>query len=162
MLRTLGALIGDVLAILLFVAIGLIQHGIPLEQDYLLIVGWPFAAGLLVGHLAAQSWRKPFGLWPQGVFIWAITIVAAMAIRTLFQMGTEPSFVIVTSLFLGIAMLGWRAVATYLTRGERVEVIADASASAASEDDEADADENEDDGEDTSHPGAPSDDNTKR
>ncbi len=82
-------------------------------------MSWPFVLGMLLGHLAIRSWRRPFGLWPQGVFIWAITIVAAMAIRTLFGAGTEPSFVIVTAVVLAVFMLGWRAVASFVTRRER-------------------------------------------
>lgn len=123
MLRFLGALIGDVLAIVLFVAIGLFQHGLDITTQNLVLVGWPFAAALIVGHLAAQTWRGPFRVWPQGVFVWAITIVGAMAVRTLFQAGTEVSFVIVTSIVLGVLMLGWRALASYLTRGAPREVI---------------------------------------
>jgi hypothetical protein len=119
----LGAVIGDLLAIVLFVAIGLLQHGIPLTSTTLFAVGWGFAAALLVGHIASQSWRRPFAVWPQGVFVWAITVVGGMAVRTLFGMGTEPSFVIVTAVFTGLVMLGWRAVASFATRGERVEVI---------------------------------------
>nr|WP_246482855.1 DUF3054 domain-containing protein [Brachybacterium halotolerans] len=121
-------MIGDVLAVVLFVAIGLLQHGYDISTQNLVLVGWPFAAALLVGHLAAQTWRAPFRIWPQGVFVWAITIVGAMAVRTLMQAGTEVSFVIVTSIVLGVLMLGWRAVATFLTRGERrvVEVVDEA------------------------------------
>lgn len=128
MFRSFGALVGDLLAVLLFVAIGLIQHGTSLTTESIALVGWPFALGALLGHLAIRSWRAPFRLWPHGVFIWAITIAAAMAVRTLFQAGTEVSFVIVTAVTLGVLMLGWRGLALFLTRGER---IAGASAAQA-------------------------------
>ncbi|MEE1618358.1 DUF3054 domain-containing protein [Brachybacterium sp. J153] len=128
MFRSFGALVGDLLAVLLFVAIGLIQHGTSLTTESIALVGWPFALGALLGHLAIRSWRAPFRLWPHGVFIWAITIAAAMAVRTLFQAGTEVSFVIVTAVTLGVLMLGWRGLALFLTRGER---IAGASAAPA-------------------------------
>lgn len=118
MLRFLGALVGDLLAILLFVAIGLLQHGEPLTGASLFSVAWTFTVGMLIGHLAVQSWRRPFGLWPQGVLIWAITLVGGMALRTLFQQGTEVSFVIVTALVLAVFLLGWRAIASRLA-GER-------------------------------------------
>jgi ABC-type xylose transport system permease subunit len=54
------------------------------------------------------------------VFVWAITLAAGMAVRTLFGAGTEVSFVIVTAIVTAVGMLGWRAVALWLTRGERV------------------------------------------
>lgn len=122
-MRSVGALVGDALAVLLFVAIGLMQHATPLTTSTVGLVAWPFLVGMLLGHLAIRSWRAPFSLWPHGVFIWAITIAAAMAIRTLFGAGTETSFIIVTATFLALFMLGWRAVASFVTRRERREVI---------------------------------------
>lgn len=119
MLRSIGALVGDLLAVLVFVAIGLTSHGEELTTTNLAIVAWPFAFGALLGHLAIRSWRRPFGIWPQGVLIWAITVAAAMAIRTLFSQGTEVSFVIVTASVLAVLMIGWRAAALFATRGER-------------------------------------------
>lgn len=120
MFRSLGALVGDLLVVLLFVAIGFVQHGTPLTTQNLFLVGWPFAVGVLLGHLAIRAWRAPFRIWPHGVFVWAITLATTMALRTLFSAGTEVSFIIVTAIVTGVLMLGWRAAAMYLTRGERV------------------------------------------
>lgn len=119
MFRSLGALVGDLLIVLLFVAIGFLQHSTPLTTQNIVLVGWPFAAGVLLGHLAIRAWNAPFRIWPHGVFVWAITLAAGMALRTLFSAGTEVSFVIVTAVVLAVGMLGWRAVASFLTRGER-------------------------------------------
>lgn len=133
MFRSLGALIGDLLVVILFVAIGFLQHGTPLTSQNLFLVGWPFAVGVLLGHLAIRAWRAPFRLWPHGVFVWAITIAAAMAIRTLFSAGTEVAFILTTAIFTGVLMLGWRAVAMYLTRGERRVPLAGAEGEAGNE-----------------------------
>lgn len=122
-MRAVGSLVTDALAVLLFVAIGLLQHGIGLTGSSLGLVAWPFLIGMLLGHLAIRSWRSPFSIWPHGVFVWAITIVAAMAIRTLFGAGTEVSFIIVTAVVLGVFMLGWRAIARVVTRRERRTVL---------------------------------------
>lgn len=119
MFRSLGALVGDLLVVLLFVAIGMIQHGTPLTLQNVFLVGWPFALGVLLGHLAIRAWRAPFRLWPHGVFVWAITVATTMALRTLFSAGTEVSFIIVTAAVTGVLMLGWRAAALYFTRAER-------------------------------------------
>ena len=119
MFRSLGALVGDLLVVLLFVAMGLVQHGTPLTTQNLFLVGWLFAVGVLLGHLAIRAWRAPFRIWPHGVFVWAITLASAMALRTLFSAGTEVSFIIVTAVVTGVLMLGWRAVALYVTREER-------------------------------------------
>jgi Protein of unknown function (DUF3054) len=120
MFRSLGALVGDLLVVILFVTIGFVQHGTPLTTENIFLVGWPFAVGVLLGHLAIRAWRAPFRIWPHGVFVWAITLAASMAIRTLFAAGTEVSFIIVTAVTTGVLMLGWRAIALFLTRGERV------------------------------------------
>lgn len=122
-MRAVGSLVADALAVLLFVAIGLLQHGIGLTGSSLGLVAWPFGVGMLVGHLAIRSWRAPFSIWPHGVFVWAITVVAAMAIRSLFGAGTEVSFIIVTAVVLGVFMLGWRAIARFVTRRERRTVL---------------------------------------
>lgn len=119
MLRSLGALVGDLLIAMVFVSIGLVQHGTALTTQNVFWVGWPFAVGVLLGHLAIRAWRAPFALWPQGVFVWAITIAAAMMLRTLVGEGTDLSFVLVAAGVTGVLMLGWRALALYLTRGER-------------------------------------------
>lgn len=120
MFRSLGALVGDLLVVILFVAIGVVQHGTPLTTGNIFLVGWPFALGVLLGHLAIRAWRAPFRIWPHGVFVWGITLAAGMAVRTLFGAGTEVSFVIVTAVVTAIGMLGWRAIAQFLTRGEQV------------------------------------------
>ncbi|WP_253705504.1 DUF3054 domain-containing protein [Brachybacterium sp. P6-10-X1] len=119
MFRSLGALVGDLLVVILFVTIGFLQHGTPLTSQNIILVGWPFAVGVLLGHLAIRAWNAPFRIWPHGVFVWAITLAASMAIRTLFSYGTEVSFIITTAIVTAVLMLGWRAVALFLTRGER-------------------------------------------
>ncbi|GAA1490363.1 DUF3054 domain-containing protein [Brachybacterium sacelli] len=119
MFRSLGALVGDLLVVILFVTIGFLQHGTPLTSENIVLVGWPFALGVLLGHLAIRAWNAPFRIWPHGLFVWAITLAATMAIRTLFAAGTEVSFIITTAIITAVGMLGWRAVALFLTRGER-------------------------------------------
>ena len=119
MFRSLGALVGDLLVVILFVAIGFVQHGTALTTENIFLVGWPFAVGTLLGHLAIRAWRAPFRIWPHGIFVWAITLATGMAVRTLFGAGTEVSFVVVTAIVTALGMLGWRAVALWLTRAER-------------------------------------------
>src|SRR5699024_11956370 len=43
MFRSLGALVGDLLVALLFVAIGLVQHGTPLSTQYNVLLVWHFS-----------------------------------------------------------------------------------------------------------------------
>ncbi|MCS6711123.1 DUF3054 domain-containing protein [Brachybacterium sp. EF45031] len=115
MFRALGSLVGDALAVVLFTAVGLIQHGERLTTMNLVIVAWPFLLGMLLGHLAVQAWKRPFALWPTGVFVTAITVVGGMAVRTFLGAPPQVSFVVVTSLVLALLMLGWRLVARFVT-----------------------------------------------
>lgn len=131
-MRAVIALVADVLSVLVFTAVGISQHGLGLSLTTLTWVAWPFLVGMLVGHLAIRAWRTPFGIWPRGVFVWAITVVGGMAIRTILGLGTEVSFVIVTAVVLAVLMLGWRAVARWVTRRERREVISESDLAAAS------------------------------
>lgn len=124
-MRAVIALVADALCVLVFVAIGLTQHHLALTGQSLVYVGWTFAVGMLLGHLSIRSWRAPFSLWPQGVFVWGLTIVTAMALRALFRQGTELSFVLVAAAVLAVMMLGWRAIASWLTRHERREVLSE-------------------------------------
>ncbi|HIY22774.1 MAG TPA: DUF3054 domain-containing protein [Candidatus Brachybacterium merdigallinarum] len=165
MFRSLGALVGDLLVVILFVAAGFLQHGTPLTSENIFLVGWPFAAGLLLGHLVIRSWRAPFRLLPHGVLIWAIMIATGMAVRTLFGAGTETSFVLVTAGVTGVLMLGWRALALFLTRHERLEVIdatADADGGPSTETPAADATSPASPAADTTSPDSPAADATSR
>ncbi len=119
MFRPVVALVLDVVAVVLFVIIGLSQHGEPLSVQNISWVAWPFLAGVLLGQLAIRAWRAPFAIWPQGVFVWAITFVTGMLLRTLLQMGTQPSFMIVTACVTALFLLGWRGIALLLTRREQ-------------------------------------------
>lgn len=119
MFRPVAALLGDIVAVIVFVAIGLTSHGQALTGANLAWVAWPFLVGLLLGHLAIRAWRRPFAIWPQGVFVWAITVAGGMALRTLVGEGTATAFILVTVGVTALLLLGWRAVASYLTRHER-------------------------------------------
>ena len=116
MLRAYGVPLLDLLLVMLFSALGIAAHGSPIVFDDVLLVAWPFAVGLLLGHLAVRSWRAPLRLWPQGVMIWAITVAGGMAGRSLLGLGTPVGFVVTTAAFLALFLLGWRLVGTWLTR----------------------------------------------
>ena len=51
--------------------------------------------------------------------MWAVTVIGAMPLRLLTGEGAPLSFVVVTSLFLVVTMLGWRTVALLVSRKGR-------------------------------------------
>ncbi|NYE94409.1 hypothetical protein FHU41_000630 [Psychromicrobium silvestre] len=112
----LYALLADAVLILVFAAIGRASHQ---EGDPVLGVlqtAWPFLAGAALGWLAGRVWRAPLRLWPHGICLWLITVVAGMLLRVSTGKTAELSFVLVATVVLGLFLLGHRAIAGYLLR----------------------------------------------
>ena len=111
------AFVIDALLVLVFVLIGRATHA---ENPLLgaLITYWPFLAGLVVGWLVSRAWRRPLSVVRTGLIVWPATVVIGLLLRVLSDQGVQWSFVIVTSVVLGVFLLGWRAVAS-LVRSRR-------------------------------------------
>lgn len=101
----------DAGAILLFVIIGRGSHS---EGGNVVVetgkVAASFLIALAVGWLIAQAWRAPASLRTGGI-VWVTTVVLGMLLRPVFGRSVQMSFVIVTILFTGLFLLGWRFVA---------------------------------------------------
>ncbi len=101
----------DVAAVALFALIGRRAHEEGLTTAGVARTAAPFLAGLGAGWLLTRAWRAPASL-PVGAGVAATTVAGGMALRrVVFDDGTAASFVVVASVFLGTAMLGWRAAA---------------------------------------------------
>ncbi|TQN32779.1 DUF3054 family protein [Haloactinospora alba] len=112
-MRTLsvpGAAVADLLCLLAFVTIGRASHDEGNALAGIATTVWPFAAALAVSWLATLAWRAPARLVPSGLGIWAGTTVGGLVLRVATGAGAEPSFAVVTALFLAATLLGWRAV----------------------------------------------------
>lgn len=99
---------------MVFVAIGRASHGEADAVAGLVRTAWPFAAGLVLGWSVTRAWRRPAAMLPSGVGIWLITVATGMSLRVASGQGVAVTFVIVALTFLGLALLGWRAVARLL------------------------------------------------
>lgn len=105
----------DVAAIVVFVLLGRRSH----DEDGSFITGTlrvaaPFLIALAVGWLATRAWRSPKEL-NTGIQLWLVTIVLGMLLRRfVFDDGTATAFIIVASVFTGLLLIGWRAVAEHL------------------------------------------------
>lgn len=104
-----GAAITDVVAILLFVALGRSSHdegGNAVTGA--LSVAAPFLIALAIGWLVARAWTSPTAA-PTGMVIWVVTIVGGMLLRRfVFDRGTAMPFIIVASAFTLLFLVGWR------------------------------------------------------
>lgn len=104
------ALAGDLLAVLVFVAIGRRTHA---EADAVLGVlttAGPFLVGLAAGWVLARAWRAPLPL-RTGLVVWPVTVVVGLAVRYAFTDRLPITFALVTTISLAVLLLGWRAVA---------------------------------------------------
>ena len=110
-MRAALALAADVCCVLAFVVIGRANHHAGETLAGVASTAWPFLAGLAAGELAARAWRRPLALIPAGVGVWLGAVAGGQLLRVVAGQGTEVAFVIVSLLFLGLFLLGWRLVA---------------------------------------------------
>lgn len=100
----------DFASVLIFVVAGLRNHNGDTAVGEVLSIAAPFLIALAVGWLVSRAWRQPMNL-RNGAIIWASTIVVGLLLRNLvFARGVATSFIVVTTLFLGALLLGWRAI----------------------------------------------------
>ncbi|MFE6969596.1 DUF3054 domain-containing protein [Isoptericola sp. NPDC057653] len=111
------AVVCDLVCVVVFTVVGTMSHATSGDLGHVALVGLPFLVGLAVGWLAARAWRAPARVWPTGVAVWFATVVLGLALRPALGVGgVEVSFVVVTALFLGATLLGWRAIASFAAR----------------------------------------------
>ena len=111
--RTATALGLDVVFVLVFAAIGRINHGESVLGAPLTAL--PFLVGTAAGWYAVHrmSGRWPLTVGP-GITVWVCTLVLGMLLRAITGAGVAFSFVVVATLVLGILLLGWRLIAERL------------------------------------------------
>ena len=108
--RTL-AVLADICCVLVFVVVGRANHHAGETLAGVTSTAWPFLAGLAVGEVATRAWRRPLALVPTGVGVWAGTVAGGQVLRVISGQGTAVAFIVVSVLFLGLFLLGWRLVA---------------------------------------------------
>jgi hypothetical protein len=106
----------DVCCVLVFVAIGRASHDEAASLVGFAETAWPFLGGLAAGWGVWRVWRRPEALIPAGVGVWVTTVAIGMVLRAVSGQGTAVAFVIVASVFLGLALVGWRALALAVRR----------------------------------------------
>ena len=105
----------DLLVLVVFVLVGRRSHDEGSGLEGFLRVWWPFAVALVVATIVSGTWRAPLE-WRRAIVAWLVTVALGMVLRIAVQgRDFKPSFVIVTTVFVGAGMLGWRAVARRVT-----------------------------------------------
>jgi hypothetical protein len=99
----------DVVAVLVFAAIGRSAHAEGVTAWGVLGTAAPFLLGLFVGWLAGRVWRAPSGL-AMGTAALAGTVVVGLCVRAAFTHRLPVTFVLVAAVSLAVFLLGWRLV----------------------------------------------------
>jgi hypothetical protein len=106
----------DLVIVLVFVAIGRTAHAHGLTIAGLASTAWPFLAALAIGWLTLAVGRHDGTTISSGVVVWSSTVALGMVFRVVAGQGIAVAFVFVALGFLGLTMLGWRAVVPCLRR----------------------------------------------
>lgn len=109
------ALAYDVVVVFVFLLFGTAAHDSTAKgASHVVALGACFFVGLAAGWGASRGWRAPAKVWPTGVVVWLVTLVVGVVLRGLLISGAgfTPSFLAVATVFLGVTLLGWRALAS--------------------------------------------------
>lgn len=109
--RNPGWLGVDVLAVLVFCALGRRSHDEGLDAAGVATTAWPFLIGTILGWLLSRGWRRPTAVAPTGLVVWVSTVVVGMLLRRATSAGVAASFIAVASVVTALLLLGWRAAA---------------------------------------------------
>ena len=108
----------DVLAVLVFAAVGRGSHAEVMNPQGVLVTALPFLLGLFVGWLAGRAWREPLR-WLIGVAVWLGAVVVGLGVRAAVTHRLPLTFVLVAAASMALFLLGWRAIARVLARAHR-------------------------------------------
>lgn len=107
----IGAVLADLVAVIVYVSVGRSSHDDPLSASGLIETGWPFVVGIIGGYIGIVLSRWPLLSLRGGAMIAAMTVIIGVVLRSgVAGDGAPFSFVVVTVLVLSALMLGWRAV----------------------------------------------------
>ncbi|QUR66148.1 DUF3054 domain-containing protein [Mycobacterium spongiae] len=109
----------DVVAVLIFCALGRRSHAEGVTIAGVATTAWPFLTGAIVGWLVSRGWRRPTAVAPTGVVVWLSTVTIGMVLRKVSSAGVAASFVVVAASVTAVLLLGWRAALGLMLRRSR-------------------------------------------
>ena len=102
------AIVADLVAVVVFAAIGRMSHGEPDDLMGLLGTAAPFLVGVLVMWAMPAVRAQPVGV-RAALTVWAGTVVIGLLLRAGLTERLPLSFAVVTAVSLAVLLLGWRA-----------------------------------------------------
>jgi hypothetical protein len=105
----------DVVAVVVFVAIGRRNHDGSTSFLNILGVAAPFLIALGASWIGLRTWREPFNR-ASFVATWVITVIVGLLLRrVVFDRGIATSFIIVATITLGVLLGLGRLLSRKLT-----------------------------------------------
>lgn len=108
------AIVADLVAVVVFAAIGRMSHGEPDDLVGLLATAAPFLVGVLATWATPLVRAHPVGV-RAALTVWAGTVVIGLLLRAGFTERLPLSFAVVTAVSLGVLLLGWRALSAVVS-----------------------------------------------
>ena len=94
----------DVVAVVVFVAIGRRNHDEGTALSGVLSVATPFLTALLASWVGLRTWNEPFTRRSWAA-TWAITVIVGLLLRRMvFDRGIATPFIIVATITLGVLL----------------------------------------------------------
>ena len=94
----------DVVAVVVFVAIGRRNHNEGTALSGIIGVAAPFLIALGISWIGLRTWREPFNR-ASLIATWVITVVIGLLLRRLvFDRGIATAFIIVATITLGLLL----------------------------------------------------------
>ncbi|MCB2224164.1 MAG: DUF3054 domain-containing protein [Actinobacteria bacterium] len=104
----------DAAAVAVFAAVGRLSHEEPASVTGVAGTAAPFLIALAAAWAATRAWRAPLS-WPTGIGVWLVTAAGGMLLRRFaFGDGIAAGFLVAGTAFLGLFLVGWRAVALWI------------------------------------------------
>ena len=104
------AIVADVVAVVVFAAVGRMSHAQSDDLLGLLGTAAPFLVGLVAMWATPVVRAHPVGV-RAGLVVWAGTVVVGLALRAAFLLEPPPlSFAVVTTVALAVLLIGWRGL----------------------------------------------------
>jgi hypothetical protein len=106
----------DVIAVLVFCALGRRSHAEGVTVTGVAVTAWPFLSGTVLGWLLSRGWRRPTAILPTGAIVWVSTVAVGMLLRKASSAGVAASFVAVAATVTAVLLIGWRVAVGLASR----------------------------------------------
>lgn len=110
------AILLDIVCVFVFALVGRASHAEATDPAGVLRTAAPFLLATLMAWVYLVLKNPTEVLLRQGLIVWGTALVLGMTFRVMLGDGVQVAFVVVAALALAVLLLGWRLLATLVTR----------------------------------------------